>query len=232
MNRRLYPLKGTSFDRVYVVFGARVDLGFFAIRQKRIRGGSTYAECNSVSLKEHLPLGRPRHCLTATPGSARHHGPTPFNSPTSHAVCIERGEGEGWEGGDGTGRDGSGGEGRGGEGRGGDGKGRDGRGGEGRGGEGGEGTGREGRGGEGEGRGGEGREGEGTGREGRGRRLEGRGGEGKDIGGGEGREEEERGGGKLHRRYPDEGTGHGPVYSIFTNHPTTRPLPLRLWYYK
>ena len=53
-NRRLYPLKGTSFDRVYVVFGACVDLGFFAIRQKRIRGGSTYAECNSGSLKEHL----------------------------------------------------------------------------------------------------------------------------------------------------------------------------------
>ena len=67
-NRRLYPLKGTSFDRVYVVFGARVDLGFFAIRQKRIRGGSTYAECNSGSLKEHLLLGRPRHWLTATPG--------------------------------------------------------------------------------------------------------------------------------------------------------------------
>ena len=67
-NRRLYPLKGTSFNRVYVVFGARVDLGFFAIRQKRIRGGSTYAECNSGSLKEHLLLGRPRHCLTATRG--------------------------------------------------------------------------------------------------------------------------------------------------------------------
>ena len=24
----VYPLKGTSLDRVYVVFGARVDLGF------------------------------------------------------------------------------------------------------------------------------------------------------------------------------------------------------------
>ena len=35
----MYPLKGTSVDRVYVVFGARVDLGFFTIRQKRIRGG-------------------------------------------------------------------------------------------------------------------------------------------------------------------------------------------------
>ena len=35
----MYPLKGTSVDRVYVVVGARVDLGFFTIRQKRIRGG-------------------------------------------------------------------------------------------------------------------------------------------------------------------------------------------------
>ena len=35
----MYPLKGTSVDRVYVVFGARVYLGFFTIRQKRIRGG-------------------------------------------------------------------------------------------------------------------------------------------------------------------------------------------------
>ena len=32
-SRRMYPLKGTSVDRVYVVFGARVDLGFFTIRQ-------------------------------------------------------------------------------------------------------------------------------------------------------------------------------------------------------
>ena len=29
------------------MFGARVHLGFFTIRQKRIRGGSAYAECNS-----------------------------------------------------------------------------------------------------------------------------------------------------------------------------------------
>ena len=34
----MYPLKGTTVDRVCVVFGARVDLGFFTIRQKRIRG--------------------------------------------------------------------------------------------------------------------------------------------------------------------------------------------------
>ena len=53
-----FPLNGHppslyyNFDRVYVVFGARVYLGFFTIRQKRIRGGSTYAECNSGSLKE------------------------------------------------------------------------------------------------------------------------------------------------------------------------------------
>ena len=45
-SRRLYRRKGTSFDRVYVVFGARVYLGFFTIRQKRIRDGSTYAQCH------------------------------------------------------------------------------------------------------------------------------------------------------------------------------------------
>ena len=38
-SRRMYPLKGMSVDRVYVVFGARVDLGLLTIRQKRIRGG-------------------------------------------------------------------------------------------------------------------------------------------------------------------------------------------------
>ena len=43
-SRRLYPLKCTSVDRVYVVFGARVDLRFFTIRQKRIRGGGAFAE--------------------------------------------------------------------------------------------------------------------------------------------------------------------------------------------
>ena len=36
-------------------------VGLFTIRQKRIRGGSTYAECNSGPLKEHLLLARPRH---------------------------------------------------------------------------------------------------------------------------------------------------------------------------
>ena len=54
----MYPLKGTSVDRVYVVFGARVDLGFFTIRQKRIRSGSTFAERNSGPLKRHLLLAR------------------------------------------------------------------------------------------------------------------------------------------------------------------------------
>ena len=43
-SRRMYSLKGTSVDRVYVVFGARVDLGFFTIRKKRIRGGGAFAE--------------------------------------------------------------------------------------------------------------------------------------------------------------------------------------------
>ena len=64
----MYPLKGTSVDRVYVVFGARVDLGFFTIRQKRIRGGSPFAEGNSGPLKRYLLLARTHHCLTATHG--------------------------------------------------------------------------------------------------------------------------------------------------------------------
>ena len=50
-SRRMYPLKGMSVDRVYVVFGARIDLGFFTIRQKRIRGGGAFAEGNSAPLK-------------------------------------------------------------------------------------------------------------------------------------------------------------------------------------
>ena len=43
--------KGTSVDRVYVVFCARVDLGFFTIRQKRIRGGGAFVQGNSALLK-------------------------------------------------------------------------------------------------------------------------------------------------------------------------------------
>ena len=56
-SRRIHSRKGTSVDRVYVVFGARVDQGFFTIRQKRIRGVSTYAECNSRPLKQHNATG-------------------------------------------------------------------------------------------------------------------------------------------------------------------------------
>ena len=48
----MYPLKRTSVDRVYVVFGARVDLGFFTVRQKRIRGGGAFAEGNSAPLRQ------------------------------------------------------------------------------------------------------------------------------------------------------------------------------------
>ena len=52
----MYPLKGTSVDRVYVVFGSRVDLGFFTIRKKRIRSGGVFAEGNSAPLKQRLLL--------------------------------------------------------------------------------------------------------------------------------------------------------------------------------
>ena len=122
-NRRLCPLKGTSFDRVYVVFGARVDLGFFAIRQKRIRGGSTYAECNSGSLKEHLLLGGP--AIVSLPRLDRRdtmglHSSTRQPHTRCELSCAAAGrqrgggrEGTGW---DGRGREGRGGEGRVGEG--------------------------------------------------------------------------------------------------------------------
>ena len=53
-------------DRVYVCLLHVSTVGFFTIRQKRIRGGSTYAECNSG-------LRDPPHCLTATPGYTRRH---------------------------------------------------------------------------------------------------------------------------------------------------------------
>ena len=36
-------------------------------------------------------------------------------------------------------------------------------------------------------------------------------------------------GGKKTPREVSQG-GHRPVYSIFTNHSTTRPLALKLWY--
>ena len=53
-NRRLYPLKGTSVDRVFVCLLPVSIVGFFTIRQKRILGGRTYAECNSGPFKQHL----------------------------------------------------------------------------------------------------------------------------------------------------------------------------------
>ena len=40
-------MKGTSLDRVYVCLLHVSIVGFFTIRQKRIRGRSTYAKCNS-----------------------------------------------------------------------------------------------------------------------------------------------------------------------------------------
>ena len=152
-NRHLYPLKGTSFDRVYLVFGARVDLGCFALRQKRIRGGRTYAECNSGSLKTYLLLGDP--AIVSLPRLDRRDTMGLLSSTRlPHTRCalsciaagMHRGGREGWEGGEGSGGEGRGREGRG-DGRGVEGRGWEGRGGEGRGGEG---RGGEGRGGEGD----------------------------------------------------------------------------------
>ena len=63
----VYPLEGTSVDRVYVVFGARIDLGFFTIRQKRIRGGGAFAEGNSaLAAAMNTPLYQCHASLGAT----------------------------------------------------------------------------------------------------------------------------------------------------------------------
>ena len=43
-------------------------VGFFTLRKKRIRGGSTFAKGNSGSLKRHLLLAQPTHCLSVTHG--------------------------------------------------------------------------------------------------------------------------------------------------------------------
>ena len=53
-SRHPYRRKGTSIGRISV----HVSISdFFTIHQKRIRGGSTYAECNSGALKQHNATG-------------------------------------------------------------------------------------------------------------------------------------------------------------------------------
>ena len=51
-SRRMYPLKGTSVDRVCVVFGAPVDLGFFYYSSKTDSWWGAFAEGNSAPLKQ------------------------------------------------------------------------------------------------------------------------------------------------------------------------------------
>ena len=124
-SRRLYRRKGTSVNRVYVVFGARVDLGFFLLFVKNgfVVGARTLNVTAGHWINTML-LARPHHCLTATPGYALHNRPSAAGQ-TTHTVCIvldggrhagREGPGrskEGWrEGGrqqreDGGGRDGS-----------------------------------------------------------------------------------------------------------------------------
>ena len=84
----MYPLKGTSFDRVYVVFCARVDLGFLPIRQKRIRGGGAFSEGNSPSLKQRSSSYEYPHCVSATGRLALDNRPTQFNSPSTYTHTV------------------------------------------------------------------------------------------------------------------------------------------------
>ena len=82
-----YPLKGTIVDRADFVFVARVDRRiFFTIRPKRIRGGSTYAECNSGSLKEHLLLARP--AIVSLPRLARRDTTYSVQLTKHHTWCT------------------------------------------------------------------------------------------------------------------------------------------------
>ena len=52
-------------------------VGFFPLRQKRIRGGSMFAECNSAPLRHRL-LVRMHHCLNATT----------WPQPPLHEICV------------------------------------------------------------------------------------------------------------------------------------------------
>ena len=51
-SRRLYPMKGTSVDRVYVCSLHVSIFNFFTIRHKWIRGEGAFCEGNSASLKQ------------------------------------------------------------------------------------------------------------------------------------------------------------------------------------
>ena len=81
-SHRLYRRKDTSVDR----FVARADLGFFYYSSKRIRGGSTYAECNSGPLKQHLHTESTTtlsHCYAWVYNISRAAG------QTKHKMCID-----------------------------------------------------------------------------------------------------------------------------------------------
>ena len=54
-SRRRHPRKGMSIDRVslFVSYSLHVSIvGYFTLRQKRIRGGGAFAEGNSASVKQ------------------------------------------------------------------------------------------------------------------------------------------------------------------------------------
>ena len=64
-------------------------VGFFTIRQKRIRGGSAFAEGNSASLKQRRSSYEYPHCVTATRRLELDNRPTQFNSTNTytHTRC-------------------------------------------------------------------------------------------------------------------------------------------------
>ena len=62
-SRRRHPRKGILPSTLFVSYSLHVlIIRFFTLRQKRIRGGSTFAGRNSGPLKRHLLLARTPQC--------------------------------------------------------------------------------------------------------------------------------------------------------------------------
>ena len=79
----MYRLKGTSVDRVYVVFGARVDLGFVLLFVKN----GFVVRVRSLKVPVHHSNS---HYVSATRRLALDNRPTQLNSPNTytHTLCT------------------------------------------------------------------------------------------------------------------------------------------------
>ena len=85
-SHRRYPRKGTSVDRVSVVFVARVDRQIFLLF---VKNGFVVGVRLPKVTGSHLLMARPRHCLSAAHGWAL---PTQYPvqlANTTHTVYID-----------------------------------------------------------------------------------------------------------------------------------------------